>query len=167
MSSPNRLAWTAAACLCFCLTLCAQTPLTPSALEGAWKLRSLSMDGKKTSATGYMLFHGNYYSFITNMERPKLTAEISRKPGRELTEAEKDMHIETFRSMTASAGSYSIEGDQIVYHQEVTRLPHLVGSREGRKSWFEGDRLLQDFVGGGRRRVMEWERVSGGSAPKK
>lgn len=156
-----------AVCMGVAVALQVQTTLlTPSSLEGTWKLRSLSLDGKDTPATGYMIFHGNHYAFITNMERPKLTAEISRKTVGRLSEAEKDLYVEAFRSLTAAAGSYTLEGDQIVYLMEVVRSPHLAGAQEKRKSWFEGTRLVQDFEGGGRPRIMIWERVSSPPAQK-
>lgn len=148
------------ACICFGTSLHSQGSLATSALEGAWKLRSLSIDGKDTPATGYMIFHGNHYAFVTNRERPKLTAEISRKPTAQLSEAEKNIYVEAFRSMTAAAGPYAVEGDTIVYLMEVARSPHLVGATERRKSRLEGNRLIQDFEGGGRRQVMVWERAS-------
>lgn len=136
----------------------AQTPVSAAALQGAWKLKSMTMSGKSTPATGYMLFAGDHYSFITNTERPKMSRETSSKPFAQMTEQEKEMQVESMRSMTASAGSFTIVGDEIHYYQEVTRLPHLVGETEKRKSWMDSGRLIQDFAGGGGRRVMEWEK---------
>jgi hypothetical protein len=126
-----------------------------------------SLDGKPVTATGYMLFSGDRYSFITNTERPKITREASGKPVGQMTEEEKSLNIEALRSMAASAGSYSIEGERIDYHPEVTRMPFLVGETEKRKSWFDGDRLMQDSTGWGARRVMEWERVAAAKSAKK
>ena len=138
-----------------------QQSLVPAVLEGAWKLQSLSYNGEKQEAIGYMLFHGNFYSFVTTRKRPKLTSETSRKPVKEMTDAEKNLIVEAYNSMTSAAGTYSIEGDTIAYLREAVRSPHLQGRKEMRKSWFEGGRLIQDFEGGGRRQVYVWERVSG------
>ena len=109
--------------VCFGATLCAQErTLSHSSLEGPWMLQSLTMEGKEVPATGYMLFHGDHYTFITNMERPSLVPETGRKPLDQLSESEKDLFVEAFRSMTAAAGSYSIQGDQIAYVMEVVQV---------------------------------------------
>lgn len=141
-----------------------QTPVTPGALEGAWKLQSLSYNGEKQEALGYLVFHGTYYSWVTTRTRPKLTADISRKPVDQLTDAEKQMFIDAYNSMTAAAGPYTIEGGSIAFMREAVRSPHLQGQAEVRKSWFENGRLVQDFEGGGRRQVYVWARVSGPKA---
>lgn len=138
--------------------------VTPAALEGAWRLASLSYDSVKQEAIGYMLFHGSYYSFVTTRTRPKLTAEIARKPVEALTDAEKMLYIEAYGSMTAAGGTFTIEDGAIHYLREAVRSPHLQGQKEHRKSWLEGGKLIQDFEGGGRRQVYVWERVSGPSA---
>lgn len=78
-------------CICFTVTLQAQDLLTPSSLQGTWKLVSLTIEGKDIPATGYLIFEGRHYSFITNLERPALTREIGRKPLDQLAEAEKNL----------------------------------------------------------------------------
>ena len=146
----------------------AQEPVTPAGLEGAWKLQSLSYDGQPQEAVGYLVFHGQYYSWVTTRKRPNLTAEISRKPAQELTDADKLLIIEAYNSMTAAAGTYTIDKGAIAFMREAVRSPHLKGSAEVRASWFEKGKLIQDFEGGGRRQVYVWERVSGpGAAPKR
>ena len=159
--------WSLVAVFSVCLAL-AQAAVgqvqrvTPAALEGAWKLQSLSYDGEKQEAIGYMLFHGSYYSFVTTRKRPNLTSETSRKSMKEMTDAEKNLVVEAYNSMTAAAGTYAIDGDDISYLREAVRSPHLQGHNEVRKSRLEGGKLIQDFEGGGRRQVYVWERVSGG-----
>jgi hypothetical protein len=136
-----------------------QQPVTPAALEGAWKLTSLSYDGKPQPATGYIVFHGSHYSYVTNRERPKLPNGVGTKPPEQLTAEENRAYVEAFRQMTAAAGRFSIEKDEIALVMEVVRTPNLAGQTERRKSWFENGKLVQDFTGGGQRQVYIWERV--------
>jgi hypothetical protein len=138
------------------------TAPTPADLQGAWKLASLSYDGKPQQAIGYMLFAGDRYAFVTTRERPTLTREITAKKREELTSAEKDLYVQAYESMTAAAGTYAIEKGEIRYMREAVRSPQLAGTAEHRKSWLEKGRLVQDFQGGGRRQVYIWERVAGG-----
>ena len=132
--------------------------LTPAMLQGTWKLQSLSLDGVPQIASGYTIFQGGHFSFITNRARPKLTAGIGEKTPEQLTEQEKRLYVEVFRNMTAAAGTFTVKGDEIIYTMEVARTPNLVGQTEERKSRFEESRLVQDFIGGGRRQVYVWER---------
>jgi hypothetical protein len=147
-----------ALCLGFSLNLVAQNPLALSDLEGAWKLESWTDDGKKVPATGYMLFHGSYYSFVTNVSpRPD---RLSRKPFPEMTEAEKEAYVTAFNTVHASAGTTSLAGDMLSYTQEVRRAPSATVSTDKRKVRLEGNRLIQDYRAGGARRIIIWERVS-------
>ena len=157
----RRSGWVALPIVCTWLvvSLVAQQSVTSAALQGTWALRSLSYDGVPQTATGYMIFQGSHYSFLTNRTRENLTPGIGAKSLEELTEQEKQLYINAFRNMTAAAGPFTVEGDQIVYVMEVVRTPNLAGRREERKSWFENGRLVQDFMGGGRRQVYVWERV--------
>jgi hypothetical protein len=138
----------------------AQHALSAADLQGAWKLVSLTYDGAPQPATGYMIFQGDHYSFVTNRERPKIPAGAGDKPPAALTAAESSAYVEAFRNMTAAAGPFSIKGDEVVYVMEVVRTPNLAGQAEERKSTIQGARLVQDFMGGGRRQVYTWERVS-------
>jgi hypothetical protein len=141
----------------------AQHALTAADLQGAWKLVSLTFDGKPQKATGYMVFQGTHFSFITNRERPQLPPGVGEKPPAQLNPDEVRAYVEAFRNMTAAAGPFSIKGDEVVYLMEVARTPNLMGQSEERKSWLDNGRLVQDFVGGGRRQVYTWERVSTGA----
>jgi hypothetical protein len=139
----------------------AQSALTSSALQGMWKLTSLSIGGSDQPTSGYMIFAGDRYLFVTTRgQRPTMSEGMSRKPPAELTDAEKTAYVEAFRTMTASAGPFSIVGDEIDYVREVVRSPNLTGQVEKRGSRIEGNRLIQDFMGGGQRQVMVWERVA-------
>jgi hypothetical protein len=142
----------------------AQTGLTPPALQGMWKLTSLSMGGRDQPTSGYMVFMGHRYLFVTTRgDRPTMTDGVSRKAPDQLTDAEKTAYVEAFRTMTASAGPFSIVGNEIHYLREVVRSPNLTGQTEKRGSRLEGNRLIQDFMGGGQRQVMVWERVPSGA----
>lgn len=137
-----------------------QTP-TAADLQGAWKLVSLSFDGQPQKASGYIVFQGGHYSFITNRERPAIPGGAGDKPPSQLNAAEVTAYVEAFRNMTAAAGPFSIKGDEILLVMEVVRTPNLAGQTEERKSWLDKDgRLVQDFMGGGRRQVYTWERTS-------
>lgn len=145
--------------ICASAALAQQRPPTPSELQGAWKLTSLTRDGQSRPASGYLLFDGNHYTYLTTRERPDLAEEVGRKSLEQLTDAEKVQYVELFRSMTAGAGTYTIENGEIVFVFEVARLPHLIGGREKRKAWMENGKLIQEFIAGGQRQVYVWERV--------
>jgi hypothetical protein len=106
-----------------------------------------------------MIFQGDHYSFVTSRERPMIPAGSGDKPPAQLSPEEVRAYVEAFRNMTSAAGPYSIKGDEIVYVMEVVRTPNLTGRTEERKSSIENGRLVQDFMGGGRRQVYTWERV--------
>ncbi len=152
-------------CFLFVLLLSAtpsfaqQTP-TAADLQGAWKLVSLTFDGQPQKASGYIVFQGGHYSFITNRERPAIPAGAGDKPPAQLNADEVNAYVQAFRNMTAAAGPYSIKGDEILLVMEVVRTPNLAGQTEERKSWLDQGRLVQDFIGGGRRQVFTWERQS-------
>src|SRR5258706_11257021 len=77
----------------------AQTGLTPAALQGMWKLTSLSMDGREQPTSGYMVFMGERYLFVTTRGDPPTMSEgISRKAPDQLTDAEKTTYVEAFRT---------------------------------------------------------------------
>ena len=139
--------------------LAQQKPPTPSELQGTWKLTSLTRDGQRSDASGYLLFDGNHYAYLTTRERPDIAPEVGRKSPEQLTDVEKMQYVELFRNMTAGAGTYTIENGEIVFLFEVARLPSLVGEREKRKAWMENGKLIHDFIAGGRRQVYVWERV--------
>jgi hypothetical protein len=162
----NRRALAAAAAwTCAALTVAhAQHALTPEALQGTWKLMSISIGGTDQRTSGYMMFMGDRYVFVTTRgERPTMDEGMGRKEPSQLNEAEKRAYVEAFRTMTASAGPYSIVGDEIHYVREVVRSPNLTGLTEKRGSRLEGNKLIQDFIGGGQRQVMVWERVAPGT----
>ena len=137
----------------------AQHSLAAADLEGAWKLVSLTYDGQPQPATGYMIFNDGHYSFLTNRERPRIPAGAGEKAPSALAPEEVRAYVEAFRNMTGAAGSFSIKGDEVIYVMEVARTPNLMGQTEERKSWLADGRLVQDFMGGGRRQVYTWERV--------
>jgi hypothetical protein len=144
-------------------TASAQPPVTTAALQGMWKLTSLSMDGVERPTSGYMVFSGDRYIFVTTRgERPHLPEESSRTAPSQMSDADKSLYVEAFRTMTAAAGTYTLVGHEIHYLREVVRSPQLTGKVEKRPSRLEGNRLIQDFIGGGQRQVMVWERVAGG-----
>jgi opacity protein-like surface antigen len=148
----------AAVLLCLGAAAAAQPALTQPVLQGTWTLKSVSYDGVPQTATGYMMFSGGHYSYVTNRSRRELTPGIGGKTPDALSEEEKRLYVEAFRNMTAAAGPFRIEGDEIVYVFDVVRTPNLVGQTERRKSSFTDGRLVQDFVAGGQRQVYVWER---------
>lgn len=138
----------------------AQQPVTVASLQGAWKLVSLSYDGKPQKASGYIVFSGNHYTFVTNRERPMLPDGVGTKTPEQLTAEENRAYVEAFRNMTAAGGPFTIKGEQILLVREVARTPNLTGGTETRKSWFDNGRLVQDFMGGDLRQVYIWERAA-------
>jgi len=144
-------------------TASAQHSLTAADLQGAWTLVSLTYDGAPQKATGYMIFQGDHFSFVTSRERPRIPAGAGDKPVAALTAEESTAYVEAFRNMTAAAGPFSVKGEEVLYVMEVVRTPNLTGATEERKSTLANGRLVQDFMGGGRRQVYTWERVPKGA----
>jgi hypothetical protein len=129
-------------------------------LQGAWRLVSREVAEKKERADGLMLFSGHYMSFITTGERPDIAPELHQKPLADLTEAEKQLFLEAYRKMTSAAGTFVVEEGEIVFSLQVSRQPRMPKAPEKRKSWLEGDRLVQDFVNTrGVHSVLVWERA--------
>jgi hypothetical protein len=129
-------------------------------LQGAWRLVLREVGGKKEEAKGLMFFAGNRLGFITTGVRPDLPSELNTKPVAELTDAEKVLFVEAYRSMTSAAGTYTIENGEIRFTVEVSRQPRLPTKPEDRKSWIEGERLVQDFVNSrGVHSLYVWERA--------
>lgn len=135
-------------------------PVTAASLQGMWTLTSYSRDGVSMATSGYMVFRRDRYIFITTRgKRPDLPEDSSRAPAEQLSSEVKNLYVAAFRSMTAAAGTYSLVGNEIHYLREVVRSPQLTGKTEKRASRFESGRLIQDFIGGGERQVLVWERV--------
>ena len=122
--------------------------LAPSneTLVGAWELVSAS----STTSTGERSedpYGANPTGFLTYTEGGRVTALISyggRKPlspgaaGPALQQEQ----AEAFKTFFAYAGRYSLRGDKVTHHIEISSIPNYVGRDLVRTVRFLGDRIV-------------------------
>jgi hypothetical protein len=146
-------------------TAWAQTPdahkaPAPAELQGAWRLASREVAGVQDKAEGLMFFAGNRMGFVTSTDRPDMDPALNQKPLEQLTSDEKDLFVQAYRGLTAAAGTYEIVNGEISFTLQVSRQPRLPTKPENRRSWIEGERLVQDFVNSrGQHAIYIWERA--------
>ncbi len=136
-------------------------------LLGTWKLiaavREEIPSGAKTDflgadAIGYINYAPDGRMMVLNV------ASGRRKPaGATATPAEAEA---LFRSMTSYAGTYTIDGNEITHHVEVSWNETWTGTRQKRVARFDGDRVYlstqpspDPLTGTMSVRTMTWEKV--------
>jgi hypothetical protein len=137
-------------------------------LLGTWKLvaavREDIPSGTKTdllgaNPTGYINYAPDGRMMVLNV------GSARRKPaGANATPAEAEA---LFRSMTSYAGTYSVDGNEITHHVDVSWNESWTGTRQKRFARFEGDRVYlstppspDPLTGTMSVRTMTWEKVS-------
>ena len=117
----------------------------PDKLVGMWKLVSAS----STASTGERSetpFGPNPAGFLTYTGDGRVTALIShggRKPlspgaaGRALQEEQ----AEAFKTFLAYAGRYTLSGDKVTHHIEISSIQNYVGKDLVRSVRFQGDQI--------------------------
>jgi len=98
---------------------------------------------------------------ISNSGRKPLFADPFSAPVEERAEA--------FTTFLAYAGRYTLAGDKVIHHVEISSLQNLVGTDLVRFIKFQGDRIIlvtPPTSTNGRTQTHElvWERVSGSSS---
>jgi hypothetical protein len=134
---------------------------------GTWKLlaavREEVPSGAKTdllgaNPTGYINYAPDGRMMVLNVgsDRPK-------PAGGNATPAEAEA---LFRSMTGYAGTYTVEGNEITHHVEVSWNESWTGTRQKRFARFEGNRIYlstppspDPLTGAMSVRTMTWEKV--------
>ena len=137
-------------------------------LIGTWKLVSATREDVATGArsdflgadpVGFISYSPDGRMIVLNVGGGR------RKPkGAQPTAAEAEA---LFRSMTSYAGSYTIDGNVITHHVEVSWNEAWTGSEQKRVARFEGKRAylstlpsIDPITGTMTVRTMEWEMVS-------
>lgn len=118
---------------------------TNGRLVGTWRLVSASSTtlGGERSETPYGL---NPVGFLTYTGDGRVTALISyggRKPisGRSGTFALEEQ-AEAFKTFLAYAGRYTLNGDTVIHHIEISSIQNYVDKELVRSVKFEGDRII-------------------------
>jgi|SRR5215467_9183911 len=111
-------------------------------LVGTWKLlsaSSITSSGERNEAP----YGPNPSGFLTYTADGRVTALISYG-GRKLLQARAAMEeqAEAFKTFLAYAGRYTLSGDQITHHIEVSSIQNYVGKDLVRTIRFADDRII-------------------------
>ena len=126
-------------------------------LVGTWRLVSASAstaDGRLIDApfgsnpTGVIMYtrEGRMTAMISHAGRKPLSGDRISSPASERAEA--------FATFFAYAGGYSVKGDQVIHHVEISSVQNWVNTDMVRLIKFDGDRITC-----GRRRCRSLERL--------
>ena len=119
-----------------------QTHTCSGPLLGTWKLQSFTMEYQDTHETTepFGAHPSGYLSYGADGRMYAIVAGEGRRPpaGAVPTDAEK---IELFSGMGAYAGTYTVEGDKVVHHVDVSWNEVWTGTEQVRQFKIEGDRL--------------------------
>jgi Lipocalin-like domain len=111
-------------------------------LVGTWKLLSASSTTStgERSETPYGL---HPVGFLTYTEDGKVTAMISHGGRKVLSSGggSVEEQAEAFKTFFGYAGRYTVSGDQVIHHVEISSIQNYVGRDLLRNLKFEGDRI--------------------------
>ena len=137
-------------------------------LLGTWTLVS-SVREEIPSGTRTNVFGENPQGFITYAPDGRMMAMLTRsgrhKPaGQTATPAEADA---LFRSMLSYAGTYTVDGNEVTHHVDISWNESFTGSKQKRTAKFDGDLLtlstpqsLDPLDGKMSVRTMTWKKIS-------
>jgi Lipocalin-like domain len=137
-------------------------------LLGTWKLLSAVREeipsGAKSDLMGATPIGYINYAPDGRMMVVNVGSERRKPAGVSATSAEAEA---LFRSMTSYAGTYTIEGNEITHHVEVSWNESWTGTRQKRIARFEGNRMYlstppspDPLSGMMSVRTMTWEKLS-------
>ncbi len=137
-------------------------------LVGTWKLVSASSTTStgEQSETPYGL---NPAGFLTYSEEGRVTALISYGGRKPLSVANRtEEQAEAFKTFVAYAGRYTLSGDQVTHHIEISSIQNYVDKDLVRSVRFEGDQIIlitpPTMVNGKIQTVeLTWQRLQVGS----
>jgi hypothetical protein len=146
----------------------------PNDLVGSWRLVDWTVSvGERTrrpwggKATGLLTYtdDGRMWAALMATDRPAM-------PTRTLSAAPPSLRAAAASGFVTYAGSYTVDGEDVIHHVEVSLLPNYVGNDERRHvDWVETDNGLDlelttppTDTDGGRKVVerLQWSRISGG-----
>jgi hypothetical protein len=136
---------------------------------GTWKLisaKSTTLNGK-VDPYAFGKTPSGFMTFTREGRMSLIMADDARKPLSILDRvaAPADERAQAFATFVAYAGRYSLDGDRLVYHVEVSSIQNWVGTDLTRIIRFQGKQLTTRTlatVKGGVQQVIElrWQRVN-------
>ena len=124
-----------------CLRILVYSDMHNKELTGTWKLLSASSttSGGERNEAPYGVSPSG---FLTYTSDGRVTALISYG-GRKLLQARAavEEQAEAFKTFLAYAGRYTLSGDQITHHVEISSIQNYVNKDLVRTVRFEGDRI--------------------------
>jgi hypothetical protein len=141
---------------------------TNGRLVGTWKLVSASSKTStgERSETPYGL---NPTGFLTYSEDGRVTSLISYGERKLLSVASRtEEQAEAFKTFLAYAGRYTLSGDKVIHHIEISSIPNYVDKDLVRNIKFQGDQIVlvtpPTLVNGKIQAVeLTWQRLPVGS----
>lgn len=134
---------------------------TAANIDGAYERVSLinTRNGESPEAAnrvGLLLIGNGHYAMITvNPERRVL----SRDDANALPAAEKIRYLEEWLDINAHSGRLQLDGDQMLWHRQVSEDPREVGTTTTLGWRMEGELLILSFtIGNGDRYDWTWRR---------
>jgi hypothetical protein len=113
-----------------------------NSLLGTWKLQSFTIEYQDTGqkVEPYGAHPSGYLTYGADCRMYVIVVSEGRKPqtGVVPTDAEK---IELFNGMGAYAGTYTIEGDKVSHHVDVSWIEAWTGTTQLRQFKIEGNSL--------------------------
>jgi hypothetical protein len=119
----------------------AQNP-NPSPIVGTWRVVSFEREVVETKAVSQG-FGGNAMGFVTFTPDGRMMLMIidaTRKPPAQPTATDAEA-VRLYRTMNAYAGTYRIQGNEIITHVEISSQQTLTGNDQTRSFKLDGNRL--------------------------
>jgi hypothetical protein len=147
------------------------TSATPRGdLVGSWRLRqwvAFSEDGSESlplgdAPKGLLVYSpdGTMIVLMARADRPRIISD-------DVTGGTEIERAEAFASFIAYGGSYSVEGDAVNHHVEMSQFPNWVGTVQRRRWALDSTRAVLTITsppvtlaGATRIQRLTWERVS-------
>ena len=115
---------------------------SPSSIVGTWRLISMDREVLKTKVVSHA-FGGHAAGLLTYTSDGRMMAMIvdsTRKPPAQPTATDAEA-LGLYRTMLAYAGTYRIQGNEIIIHVELSWDQTLTGTDQKRFFKLEGNRL--------------------------
>jgi hypothetical protein len=114
----------------------------PSSIVGFWKMASFTSKVVETGETRLPFGEhpGGYTAFSKDGNFVHLVVKDNRKaPAAALTDAER---IELFKTMAAFSGTYKVDGNKIIFHDEASWNQSRTGKDDVRTFEKSGEKLI-------------------------
>ena len=114
----------------------------PSSIVGTWRVVSYDREVVETKAVSHG-FGGHAMGLVTFTPDGRMmlmVVDATRKPPAKPTATDPEA-VGLYRTMIAYAGTYRVQGDEIIIHVEISSEQSLTGTDQTRSFKLEGDRL--------------------------